>query len=643
MLLASLKNLFKRRHGDSKSGLAPDENLLRYKLGNWLLTAPRATSLLGLTAILAASLTCLIHIHLNAETLFGVDENETALVFVYLRGFYFLALGLLFPVLVLCFLRHRITNLFITASIASSAVFVVWAASEILLWQPSSHLYHSGIAPAKIPEYFRYLLCTGLILSPPLLVVLYRRASIMDRYVLRNFLGPFLLCSIGILAVWIIYDLQDNGSDFFEARASFGTVLHLYIVQLPQMIVMILPATLLLGILYSLSKMSKSNEIVSMLSSGRSLLRIIKPLLFIGLYSSIFCFALNYEWAPQAAAAKDSILNDIDEQRRINKKSKKKRKTIVKSADIALARNQVYPNREANRLWRIRYIPLDLSQKKMSVIEIIERDDKGRLTKAIYAEKAGWNHLTGEWFLRSSSQNQVKIFDYTTDHKLPTETLVEEHIEQGWSETPWNIVSEHLVADHLGIPDLGFHLKANVDKSEEKLAPFRAHWHYRWALPWNCMVVVLFAAPLGIGLSRRGVLGGVFGAILLFFSLVFLSHLFLVLGQSQIMSPFFSAWTTNILLAAIGIYLIYMRSANKDIPKLTPAGIVAIFRSSRNDPPPSPRSAPVLTEQSKPLRSLEQELTTTSPQVAQRPSRSRRTTAVTSERRRASEVDLDFD
>ena len=468
-LLASLKKFFKRKasRAAARSGYGPDKNTLRYKLFNWLLTAPRATVLLALSTVLFTCLIALFHINKYGETMFTAEEREVELVFLYLRNFYFLGLGLLFPTLVLCFLRHRVNKLIIPVAIASAAVFAIWVASEIILWQPSSHLYHSGIAPAKLPGAFRLLLVAGLILSPPLLVFLFQRAPIMDRYLLRQFLGPFILCSVGILAVWIIYDLQDNGSDFFEARASFGTILHLYIVQLPQMIVMILPATLLLGLLYSLGKMSKSNELVSMLSSGRSLLRILSPLLFVGAYLSVFCFALNYEWAPQAEAHKDSILSDIDEQRKINKGKKTKRKTVVKASDIAIARNQVYPNREANRLWRIRYIPLDLSQKKMAGVEIIERDDEGNLTKAIYAEKAGWNHETKEWFLRASSQNRVKIFDFTQMDAsgTPLQTVVDEHIEQGWTETPWNIVSEHLVADHLGVPDLGFHLAANADKA----------------------------------------------------------------------------------------------------------------------------------------------------------------------------------
>ena len=44
---------------------------------------------------------------------------------------------------------------------------------------------------------------------------------ILDRYVLRSFLEPFLMAFFGFLAIWLIIDLSDNGSDFLEAHASF--------------------------------------------------------------------------------------------------------------------------------------------------------------------------------------------------------------------------------------------------------------------------------------------------------------------------------------------------------------------------------------------------------------------------------------
>ena len=42
---------------------------------------------------------------------------------------------------------------------------------------------------------------------------------ILDRYVLRNFLEPFLLCFLGFLGILTIFDLYDNRNDFMEGAS----------------------------------------------------------------------------------------------------------------------------------------------------------------------------------------------------------------------------------------------------------------------------------------------------------------------------------------------------------------------------------------------------------------------------------------
>jgi lipopolysaccharide export LptBFGC system permease protein LptF len=109
-------------------------------------------------------------------------------------------------------------------------------------------------------------------------------------------------------------------------------------------------------------------------------------------------------------------------------------------------------------------------------------------------------------------------------------------------------------------------LRFNSDFPATLLAPFRTHLHYRLALPWTCLVVVCIAAPLGIGYSRRGVLSSVASAVFLVFSMNFLVHLFLALGEGDRVSPWAAAWTPNLLFAAIGLYLLYLRASNREPP-----------------------------------------------------------------------------
>ena len=138
----------------------------------------------------------------------------------------------------------------------------------------------------------------------------------------------------------------------------------------------------------------------------------------------------------------------------------------------------------------------------------------------------------------------------------------------GWSETPWRILSSAMNPEFLSVSELRDYLRFNGDFPENRLAVYRTHLQYRWALPWFCLVVVFLAAPMGIVYSRRGIVGGVAVAIGLFFSMAFLSALFVAFGKGQRISPFTAAWVPVIFFFLIGLALVWYRSTNRDLPKL---------------------------------------------------------------------------
>jgi lipopolysaccharide export LptBFGC system permease protein LptF len=80
------------------------------------------------------------------------------------------------------------------------------------------------------------------------------------------------------------------------------------------------------------------------------------------------------------------------------------------------------------------------------------------------------------------------------------------------------------------------------------------------------LIAILLAAPLGIVFSRRGVLSGFAGAIFSFTGMVFISFLMLALGKGARISPVVAAWGPLVVFACIGIYLLYLRSTNREAP-----------------------------------------------------------------------------
>jgi len=368
---------------------------------------------------------------------------------------------------------------------------------------------------------------------------------LLDRYVIRNFLQVYLYCIAGFTSIWLIFDVSDNISSFIDNHISLALVARYYATQIPQVFIILLPVALLLSLLFALGRMSRSNEIVSMLTAGVSLPRVLLPLMAMGLLTVAASMALNYSLAPHAELA---------------------RKTFLAEAQSRPGRNiqgQVFRNRTDLRTWFIQNFRL--GDNAFNNVQVLQQDAKDNIVMGYSAARAYYRSETKTWDLEN-----VRLAYYDAAGNITKEefrpTLTIEH----WSETPFRLSSANVLAESLSVPELREYLHFNADFPPTLLAPFRTHFQYRIALPWTCLVVVCIAAPLGIGYSRRGVLSSVASAVILVFSNNFLVHLFLALGEGDRVPAWIAAWTPNILFAAIGLYLLYLRASNREAPSFNP-------------------------------------------------------------------------
>src|SRR3954462_7725428 len=137
----------------------------------------------------------------------------------------------------------------------------------------------------------------------------------LDRYVTRYFLQAYFYCIAGFISIWFIFDVSDNISTFLDQRISRTLIFKYYLTQIPQILVILLPVALLLALLFSLGRMSRSNEIVSMLTAVVSLPRLLAPLLLAGLLPPGASTALNYAMAPHGEYAHKKLLEDPQSRR----------------------------------------------------------------------------------------------------------------------------------------------------------------------------------------------------------------------------------------------------------------------------------------------------------------------------------------
>ena len=522
---------------------------LRAAAPGWLLRDPGAIPILVLVGILLTSIALAADVHQNFREIFLGLPADAPLFESFLLPFGRRHLIILFISLMPAFFvhiyRNREKSLVGSFILVSLALIAGWLPGEILYSYPLLREGPIGEEPAVLAFIGKLILVFLFLASPPVLAWIYHRMSTFNRHVLHSFLTPFSICLAAFIAIWLIMDLSDNGPDFAEGHSNFMEILSFYLVQAPQIILLVLPVTMLLSLLYTLGKMSTSNELVSMSGVGRSMSQIFAPLFGVGLYATFVCIVLNYEWVPWSEGHKESVLT----------------KVRYGYEDKTLADSHLHHNDIDHRTWFIRTIPYDMLNDVMRIIEIREHDESGMIKRTYYAGSARWKRDTNTWTF-----NKGAIYHYNDDGvPIKIETL-DRFKKTDWSETPFKLVSSSFDPEFLGIPGLTSFLKTNSDHEEAQLAPFRAHWHYRWALPWNCFVVTLLAAPLGIVYSRRGILGSVAGAVSIFFAMMFLEHFFLSLGLGGYLPPFLSAWLNNLLFASVGGFLFYLRARNRNFP-----------------------------------------------------------------------------
>jgi lipopolysaccharide export system permease protein len=389
----------------------------------------------------------------------------------------------------------------------------------------------------------RPLLLGAFCFLPALAALCYTLSGSLDRYLTRQFMGGFGICALGLTLIWILLDLNDHGDSFSKAADPAAFIIRYYATTFPPVFVLLAPFSLLLGLLLSLGKLSNSREIIAIIQTGRGVARTVAPFTMVGIFISIACLLLNYHWAPWGEGYRRALIEEAED------------------GSSSRARTFLFFQEDGRRLWFVGRFPYNYADgAPLRDVIITTKDENNRIVSRLKAPLATWNSGTREWLFQDAELLSNNPLGMPTFENLPSPYSV-----MGWSETPWQLVRPGLSPEHLGIPELRSWLKENSDSAWEERRPFLTQWHYRWAQPWACLVVVLLATPLGIVFTRRGVAGGVSVALILCAFMLLSAEVFLALGDSGYLSPTLAAWSTNGLFTLLALALISRRLQGRPI------------------------------------------------------------------------------
>ncbi|HEU4770887.1 MAG TPA: LptF/LptG family permease, partial [Candidatus Udaeobacter sp.] len=239
---------------------------------------------------------------------------------------------------------------------------------------------------------------------------------LLDRYVIQNFVQVYFYCIAGFTSIWLIFDVSDNISSFIDNHIPLLMVGRYYATQIPQVFIILLPVALLLSLLFALGRMSRSNEIVSMLTAGVSLPRVLLPLMGIGLLTVAASMALNYSLAPHAELARKTFLSD------------------AQSRPARSIQGQVFRNRTDLRTWFIQNFRL--GDDTFNNVQVLQQDANDNIVMGYSAARAHYRPETRTWDLEN-----VRLAYYDATGNITKEEFRPALTIEHWSETPFRLSS----------------------------------------------------------------------------------------------------------------------------------------------------------------------------------------------------------
>lgn len=351
----------------------------------------------------------------------------------------------------------------------------------------------------------------------------------LDLYIIRKFLGTYFFAILLILAIIVMFDVNEKMDKFLQAPLK-ATIFDYYVNYLPYMANQFSPLFTFIAVIFFTSKLAGNSEIIAILSSGVSFRRLLVPYMVSALVIAVFTFTLDAFIIPPANVKR------IDYQNKYIKN-----KAVDYGSNIQL---QVVPG-------EIAYMSRFDNRSKTAYNFSLEKFDGKVLRSRLTASSAVYDTLY-RWTVR--------------DYMIRDFKGMKEEIRQGGSlDTVVPIEPrDFLIAqnDHekMTTPDLYNYINRQKMRGVANIKGFEIELHRRFAMTAAAFILTL----IGMSLSSKKVKGGMginIGiGLVLSFSYILFSTVTSTFAISGYTTPFIAMWIPNVVYLIIGIFL-YRRAA----------------------------------------------------------------------------------
>lgn len=350
--------------------------------------------------------------------------------------------------------------------------------------------------------------------------------KILDKLIIKEFLKTYFFVVIMLILIVLVLDFTEKNDTYIRNQVPAKDILKymanygLYLNNL------LTPITVFIAVIFITSKMAGRTEIVAILSSGVSFIRMLRPFLFAAAMIGAISFLLNGWVLPVATAGVTEF--------RIRYLEKG---TASTDPNIHI---KVGPDAYA---YISRFYKTSLTGYNFTLEEI--RD--GQLFSKLSSDRIQWDTTKNVWRLENWRLRVLKGQgeDYSVGTEMDTVLSI--------SPADFDLPENH--HETLKLPELSRQIQILEDRGADNVSYYKIERYVRFMSPFAALILTF----IGVIMSARKTRGGSGFQIAMGFLLAFIYILMFILSrtfaEAGTQYPILAVWIPNIVFALTGLVL----------------------------------------------------------------------------------------
>jgi lipopolysaccharide export system permease protein len=355
------------------------------------------------------------------------------------------------------------------------------------------------------------------------------KLKLIDKYIIRKFLGTFFFCIVLILTIAVVFDFAEKIDNFMENHAPVKAIIFEYYMNfIPYFAMLFAPLFVFIAVIFFTSKMAVNTEIIAILNSGMSFRRMMWPYFLSAFVIASFTFALTNFVIPRSNQVRIAFEDKYYRSSNRRVTAENVHRQVFKNVYVYLGTFNPISQRGQN-------------------FTIEKFNDSGRLVSKLSSTSVVYDTAIHKW---------TALNYYLREIKDKEEIIIKgKQIDTTLTIKPDDISRDPGFVGTMTSSELATYIDLLRLQGSDELKLFLIEKYRRFANPFAVFILTL----IGVTLSSRKIRGGIgmnigIGLMLSFSYILFLQFAsqFSLKGN---LGPMLAMWIPNILYSIIGLVL----------------------------------------------------------------------------------------